>query len=114
MKNKYLIQDIWIVNYSVPYKDKDKLFRPFIITNIINNVVYGIPLTSYRNNRYRPDLGDSIIEMNTLGKQSIIKPYQIIHLKEKLFIRKVGNVTEEIVKDINHKIDSKAIFGYEK
>lgn len=105
MKKEYLINDIWIVNYSVPYKDKDKLLRPFIITNIINNIVYGIPLTSFRNNRYKPNLGDTIIKNNSLT-QSIIKPYQITNLKEKFFIRKVGTVSSEIVKDINQKINN--------
>lgn len=108
MKKEYTIQDVWIINYAVPYKTKEKLFRPFIITDIINGTVDGIPLTSYNNNRYRPDLGDSLIKTNFLEKQSIIKPYQVTYLKENFFIRKVGTVELEIVKDINQKIDSNA------
>ncbi|MDQ7982665.1 MAG: type II toxin-antitoxin system PemK/MazF family toxin [Spiroplasma sp.] len=108
MKKEYLIQDIWIVSYSVPYKPKNKLLRPFIITDIINGTLYGIPLTSFRNDRYKPDLGDRIIQIERSDKQSIIKPYQIIHVKEKFFIRKLDTVTPEIIKDINQKIDNNA------
>lgn len=108
MKKEYLINDIWIINYSVPYKNKDKLFRPFIITDIINNVIYGISLTSFRDDRYKPDLGDIIIKINSSETQSIIKPYQITNLKEKFFIRKIDIVSSEIIKDINQKIDNNA------
>lgn len=35
MKTEPQVNDIWIINYSVPYKDKSNLQRPFIVTNII-------------------------------------------------------------------------------
>ncbi|WP_342277064.1 hypothetical protein [Spiroplasma endosymbiont of Nebria brevicollis] len=105
IQQELLINDIWIINYSVPYKNT--LLRPFIITNIINNIVYGIPLTSFNKKRYMPNLGDIIFQEQYLIKKSIIKPYQLlIHIRKNNFVNKIGTVNPELVKNINNKIDN--------
>lgn len=100
------ITDVWLIHYPVPYKKTNETSRPFIIIENLNDKFYGIPLTSFFIHRYKEQLGDMIIDKPFLFKKSIIKPYQITQLKEKFFIKKVGVVESQIVKDINHTIDT--------
>ncbi len=89
--NQLNSKDIWIIHYSVPNKNKDDLLRPFIIVNILNNQIYGIPITSFKSERYKKELGDLIINKNKLLQKSIIKPYQGIYIKNKFFMKKSRN-----------------------
>lgn len=99
------IKDVWIIHYSVPNKNKNDLLRPFIVVNIINDQIYGIPITSFKEKRYREELGDFILENQFLDIKSIIKPYQIIKIKPNYFKNRIGTVDDSIVNKINKSID---------
>lgn len=102
------INDVWLITFSVPYKNKNELTRPFLVLENTNNKAGGIPITSFTTERYKKNLGDLIITAPFLSRKSIIKPYQLIYLKKEFFIKKIGNVEPKIVNNINQTIDANA------
>lgn len=105
MDNEPQVNDIWVIRFSVPYKNNNDIKRPFIITNIFNKIIYGIPLTSFTKQRYHPEMGDFLFNSEKIIKSSIIKPYQIINIKKQQFLNKIETCELTVINKINETID---------
>ena len=106
---KYCRGQIWLVNFDPSFGHEYKKVRPAIIvqqTKYVhsNKLLTVIPISSKVTNLIELDIILEKDDQNRLMKNSVIKTRQISSFDKRRFIKHIGLVNEEMMKEIDKNI----------
>lgn len=102
--------DIWLINFDPSIGSEIKKMRPAVVINDNNLGRFGlnivVPITEWKDffNKYPWIIKLENTQENGLSKLSGIECFQIKSFSQERFIKKIGNIPEEMVIQIHQTV----------
>lgn len=105
--------DVYTCNFNQEQEKRIRAcYRPFIIVEIENEIVTGIPLTTRVSDFVDPKCVYTTMTVNEITKKVCVLAYIPVRIPKKDLIKKIAHVDEKVFREIKN-IMKKSVYGHQ-